>query len=445
MFKLKLVIDMRSPMAKSFLSLKQPKEMYFLALTEMSQRFAFWGVAYLLVLYLVEYQKFSDGAADQLFGIFTGITFVLPVLGGFIADRLNYRLPIIWGILATALGCFLIALGNLFLLYFGLAFLAIGAGIFTPSIYALLGSLYHQKHDLRDSGFSLYYSAVNIGAFLALVILGVISQAHSWNMAFLIAGVVQLLGLIPFCKALKTLKLENIAPISMISPHKKHPKLNPHERKRIWVICILSFFSILFWMAYNQGGSSMNLFALRYTDRHVMGFDMPPSWLLSSETLYLVILAIPLAKFYMYLSKRKMNPTPPMKSAISLFSMGLCFLVMAVGASQIPSGARTASISPSFLFVAFAFMALGEMLIAPIGLSLVTHLSPRRFTAMLVGIWYLCIGIAFYLGGAIAPLMSKLTNMNSFFGLFVVTSFIFGVILLLLVRKLNEMRHLKTL
>jgi POT family proton-dependent oligopeptide transporter len=432
-------------MKKSFLSLKQPKEMYLLALTEMSQRFAFWGVANLLVLYLVQYKSFSAYAADQLFGIFTGCAFVLPVLGGYIADRLNYRLPIIWGMLCSALGCFLIAIGSLSSIYLALFLLVIGGGIFTPSIYALLGTLYHHQHNLRESGFSIYYSSVNIGVFLAMIILGAIGQTHSWSVAFLLAGLVQLLGVIPFHKALKTIDIEQIAQATHLKSQKQRFKLQKHEINRIWVICILSFFSILFWMAYNQGGSSMNLFALNYTNRKILGFEMPASWLLSSESLYLIILAIPLAKLYMYLAKKKMDPTPPMKSTLSLFSIGICFLIMTIGAWQIPSGAQTAAISPSYLFIAYAFMALGEMLIAPIGLSLVTHLSPRRFAAMLVGIWYLCIGIAFYLGGAIAPLMSTLTHMNAFFGIFVVISFLFGSILLLIVKKLNAMRHLNTL
>ncbi|MBS0604009.1 MAG: peptide MFS transporter [Verrucomicrobia bacterium] len=432
-------------MAKSFLTLRQPKEMYFLALTEMCQRFAFWGVANLLVLYLVQNQQFTDSSADHLFGIFTGFAFVLPVLGGYIADRMNYRLPVIWGMLLTAIGCFLIATGSISMVYVALVFIAMGGGVFTPSIYALLGSVYHQQPQLRDSGFSIYYSAVNIGVFLAMFILGVIGHAVSWKAAFLLAGLVQLLGILPFQKAIKTFDIKKVAPISFITKHKKYPPLHRHEKNRIWVICILSFFSILFWMAYNQGGSSMNLFALNYTDRQVMGMQMPPSWLLSSEALYLVIFAIPLAKLYTYLGKKKKDPTPPMKSTLSLFAIGICFLIMAIGASQIPSGAKTAAISPFYLFTAYAFMALGEMLIAPIGLSLITHLSPRRYTAMLVGVWYACIGIAFYLGGAIAPLMSKLTNMNAFFGIFVIISFVAGVILLVLVRKLNEMRHLNTL
>ena len=427
------------------MSLKQPKEMYLFALTEMCQRFAFWGTGNLLVLYLVQKAAFTDAAADQLFGIFTGVAFILPILGGFIADRLNYRLPVIWGMLLTAFGSFLIATGAITLVYIGLAFIAVGGAIFTPSIYALLGNLYHHQHHLRESGFTIYYASVNIGVFLAMIILGALGQAKSWNLAFLIAGLVQLVGLIPFYKSMKTINAAKMTRERVAPEARKQPTLNRHEKSRIWVICILSFFSILFWMAYNQGGSSMNLFALRFTDLYAFGFKMPPSWLLSSESLYLVILAIPLAKLYHYLNKRKKDPTPPAKSVLSFFAMAICFLIMTIGASQIPSLATSATISPFYLFSAYIFMAVGEMLICPIGLSLITHLSPRRFTALLVGVWYVCIGAGFYLGGIIAPLMSKLTNLNSFFGIFVVVSAICGIILLMLVKKLNKMRHLGSL
>ncbi len=420
---------------------KQPKEMYLLALTEMCQRFAFWGVGNLLVLYLVQYQKFTDAKADQLFGIFTGIAFVLPVLGGFIADRLNYKLPVILGIILTSIGCLLISSGNLTMLYIALCFIAIGGAIFTPSIYALLGSLYRHQHHLRDSGFSIYYSGVNIGVFVAMILLGAIGQAHSWNLAFLVAGIIQLVGLIPFHKAIKTFDVTHITPGHTTSKINATP-LHSYEKERIWVICILSFFSILFWIAYNQGGSSMNLFALNFTNRYIGNFQMPPSWLLSAESLYLLLLAFPLAKAYTYLAKRHKDPTPPMKSAISLMMMGLCFLVMVIGSSSLPINATTGMVSPYYLLIAYAFMALGEMLIAPIGLSLITHLSPRRFTALLVGVWYLCIGVAFYLGGIIAPWMSQVKKMSYFFSIFVVASFVFGALLLLLVKRLNKMRHL---
>lgn len=444
MFKFKININRGTPMATTLSKDKQPRGMYLLALTEMCQRFAFWGVANLLVLFLVQHHRFSDSRADHLFGLFTGIAFILPILGGWVADRVNYRLPVIWGMLSTAIGCFLIAAGNITMVFWGLFFVAIGGSTFTPSIYALLGSLYHQHHRLRDSGFSIYYSLVNLGAFLAMIILGSLGQSNHWNGAFFLAGLVGLIGFIPFVGAQKYFDLKQISPLH-ISQDNKQPGMSPHEKRRIWVIAILCFFSILFWMAYNQGGSSMNLFALRFTDRQWGHFEMPPVWLLSSESLYLVVFAFPLAKLYLALSRRKFNLTPPMKSALSLFAIGLCFLIMAMGSSTIPSYARTAAISPGYLFSAYALMALAEMLIAPIGLSLITHISPRRFTAMLVGVWYLCIGVAFYMSGLVAPLMSQVKNINWFFSIFVVASFFFGVILLALVPKLNKMRHLQTL
>ncbi len=424
---------------------RQPKEMYLLALTEMCQRFAFWGIANLLVLYLVQYHKFTDKAADHLFGIFTGAAFVLPVLGGYIADRLNYRVPVFFGMILSSLGCFLMATGSATMIYPSLICVAVGGAVFTPSIYALLGSLYHHNHSLRDSGFTIYYASVNLGIFIAMIVLGLIGT-HHWNTVFIVAGIVQLFGFWPFRSAMRTVDGGKVAAMQHFkSKDVKKAKLHPHEKRRIWVICTLSFFSILFWMAFNQGGSSMTLFALKFTDRHLMGFEMPASWLLSSESLYLVILALPLAKLYSYLASKKMDPTPPMKSALSLFSIGICFLVMTIGASKIATGAMSAAISPSYLFIAYAFMALGEMFTCPIGLSLLTHLSPRRFTAMLVGVWYLCIGVAFYLGGLLAPLMSQMKNMNTFFGMFVLITFVFGFALLFLVKKLNRMRHLETL
>ncbi len=432
-------------MAKTPSMTAHPKEMYFLALTEMCQRFAFWGVANLLVIYLVQYQKFTDTSADNLFGLFTGFAFVLPVIGGYFSDLFNYRLPVIWGIYLTAAGCFLIALGTVTLLYVALICIALGAAVFTPSIYALLGSLYRKKHNLRDAGFSIYYSAVNIGAFAAMLTLGALGQAKLWDLAFMIAGIVQLFALYFFRRALRSPDLMNVSKLQHLKKGKKEAPLHRHEWHRIIVICVLSFFSIMFWMAYNQGGSSLNLFALRFTDRNFFGIEIPTVWLLSTETLYLVLFAMPLAALYHFLAKKKINPAPPTKSAYSLVSMGICFLIMVIASRSIPSGAESASINPMYLLFAYAFMALGEMLIAPIGLSLITHLSPHRFTALLVGVWYLCIGIAFYLGGMIAPLMSTLTTMSSFFNLFVIASFICAAFLFLLARKLDKMRHLNTL
>jgi len=421
---------------------RHPKEMYFLAVIEMCQRFAFWGIGNLLVLYLVQFHQFSDPSATHLYGLFTGIAFVLPLLGGYIADRTSHKGAVMIGSLSTALGCFLMATGNLDMLYAALFFAAIGASVFTPSIYTILGAVYKDKHHLREGGFSIYYSAVNIGVFLATFILGALGHTNEWAWAFIIAGLVQFAGLFVFLRLMENpiFTKMHAAPTKQTAAKNSAP-LKKEEKDRIVVICILSVVSILFWMAYNQGWSSMSLFSLRFTDRMIGGFEMPASWILSIESLYLIILAFPLAGLYMWLAKRKMDPSPPVKTVMSLAAMGLCFTIMMLGSRQIPAGAETAAISPFYPISAYFLMAVAEMLLAPIGLSLVTHLSPHRYTAFLVGVWYVCIGIAFYSGGWLAGLMSSMKDLSDFFNIFVLISFIPAVLLLLFVRKLNQMRH----
>ena len=434
-------------MSKKNLTHKHPPEMILLATVEICQRFALWGIANLLVLYLLQGHGMGADKAERIFGIFTGAAFVLPLVGGYISDHWDYHKSVFLGCILTALGCFLIALNTFSLLYLALVCVAIGGCLFTPSIYTLLGNVYHDRHHLREAGFSIYYAAVNIGVFLALIIMGVLGNAGNWSFAFALAGIVQLVGLIPLTIAFRRPALQNAYKGSRFHLHmgSGHQPLSSREKRRILVICTLAIFSILFWLSYNQGGSSLTLFALHYTDRHVGSFVIPPSWMLSMESLYLIILAVPLASFYVWLAKRKLDPSPPMKVAYSLVAMGICFLIMVLGSSSIPDGAQSGHISPFYLVFAYLFMAVGEMLLCPIGLALVTHLSPPRFTAFLVGVWYVCIGIAFYLGGEIATFMASITHLSDFFWIFVVATIIPAVILMLIARKLNHMRHLESL
>ncbi|MBS3904224.1 MAG: peptide MFS transporter [Simkania sp.] len=435
-------------MAKtSSLPTRHPPEMILLAFVEMCQRFAFWGIGNLLVLYLVQNHGMADAKADNIFGIFTGVAFVLPIFGGYLADRWNYRQPVIIGCLFTAIGCFLIASNILSLVYCALVLVAIGGCIFTPSIYSLLGSVYQDRHNLREAGFSIYYASVNIGTFAAMVILGAFGNAEHWSIAFTIAGVVQIFGLWPLYKAFKMPNLKKVPNTHKftLSFNVNNQALTKREKNRITVICVLSLISILFWLSYNQGGSSMTLYALKYTDRHIGSFEIPPSWLLSFESLYLVILAAPLASLYIFLSRRKLDPSPPMKTAFSLIAMGLCFAIMMFASRLIPDGAKTAATSPFYLISAYFLMAVAEMLLAPIGLALVTHLSPPKFTACLVGLWYVCIGIAFYSGGVVAGLMSSIKNLDLFFLIFVVLTIVPGIVLMFFNKKLNQLRHLESL
>lgn len=416
--------------------------MYLLALTEMCQRFAYWGIGNLLVLYLVKYFSYSTPRATHIFGAYTGIAFILPILGGYIADKWNYRSPIFLGSLLTAVGCFLMATLMEAMILPALALIAFGGGLFTPAIYSLLGSVYQKRPHIREGGFSIYYSAVNIGVFLAMIILGFL-QTVDWRLVFIISGCVQMLGLIPYFSI--NTKLKHLDVPSHYFIKKKddpnHFPLKKHEWDRIFVILVMTFISIVFWMAYNQMGSSMTLFALKYTDRHVGGFLVPTPWFTSFETFFLILFAFPLAHLYLFLRRIKSSASPPMKTALSLFFMGLCFLVMQRAAAHIPHGAGDALESPFYLIFAFGLMALAELFLAPIGLSLVTNLSPHRYRGLLTGVWFACIGIGFYLGGYFAGFMDTV-KLSSFFDIFVVSSFIPAFLLVLFSKKLDNMRHI---
>lgn len=412
--------------------------MYFLALVEMCQRFALWGIGNLLVLFLIHHYQLTDTKATHLYGIFSGIALIFPILGGYLADKKGYRLSVILGSLFTGLGCFLIVSGTLLFLYLGLLAIAFGSGLFTPSMYAILGHLYKDHHDQREGGFSIYYSIVTLGSFLGTFFLGALGHMHAWGLAFFMAGVLQLLSLLFFLSFMKKpVVIQKIAP-----PIKQSSFLKKSEKDRIAVIVVLSFISILFWAAYNQGWSSMSLFALQFTDRSLAQFELPASWLLSLESLYLVLLVFPLTFLYQWLAKKRLNPSPPLKTVFALIAMGFCFGILSLGANQIPPGAESGLVSPWYLIWAYFFMALGELLLAPIGLALVTHLSPHRYTAFLVGLWYVCVGVAFYLGGVLGGMMTKLQSIANFFEIFSLWMFLPAALLLFFVRKLNQMRHL---
>jgi len=421
---------------------KHPKEMYLLALTEMCQRFAYWGIGYLLVLFLVKYFSYSTVKATQLFGAYTGIAFILPILGGYVADKWNYRSPILLGSILTACGCFLLASLQENMIIPSLILIGFGGGLFTPSIYALLGTIYTHKQQIREGGFSIYYASVNVGVFAAMIILGYLQTVH-WRLVFIISGCVQLLALIPYFKTISRLHYPEVPCHSSVAKKTDSHKclLKKYERERICVIVIMTCVSILFWMAYNQAGSSMTLFALKFTDRHIAGFEVPTPWFISSQTLFLILLAPPLARLYFFLKKFRPIATPPMKTALSLFCTGLCFLIMQRAAVHIPFGATSAHITPWYLICSFALMALAELFLAPIGLSLITHLSPHRYRGLLTGIWFTCIGIGFYLGGYLAGFMASMP-LSTFFDIFVITSFASSFLLFLFGKKLETMRHI---
>lgn len=419
---------------------KHPKELWILALIEMCERFAFWGIGNLLVLYLIEYYDFPNAKAAHIYGAFTGAAAFLPLVGGWVADRWNYQSPLILGMLVNVIGCLLIATGIENLLYLALVIVACGYGIFTPSIITVLGYTYRDKPALREAGFSIYYASINLGVFLALLSLGTIAKLVNWNTAFIVAGVVQLIGFVPlFIYLAKHKETYHGLKASQKETRASRRPLTSVEKKRLFVIGVFSIVSILFWAAYNQGFSSMAIFAHEFMDKKVGSISIPEGVFMSSESFFLLVLAPILAVLYDKLQKIRKDPSPAKKTALSLFFLAACFLVMMVGSAHIPASATAAQVSWTYLIGAYFLMAVGEMLLAPIGLSMISKLAPPRYTALAIGCWYVCVGIAFYNGGLLAGLMGQTGGLFNFFSIFVAMTVIPGILMFLFSKKLTKL------
>jgi len=429
-------------MFKSFS--KHPKELWILALTELCERFAFWGVGNLLVLFTIEYYQFSHEKSTQIYGIFTGCAAFLPLVGGWLADRWNYQSPMLLGALFNAVGCFLLASGYYPFFYFSLFLIAFGYGIFTPSILTVLGYTYRDRPQLREAGFSIYYASINIGVFLALASIGTVAKLFSWHLALALAGIVQVIGLIPLIWYLVHHK-ETYRALKVFQKEVRSDKrpLTGKEKSRIWVIVVFYIVSIFFWMAYIQSFSSMEIFAHDFMNKKVWGMSLSEGVFLSSESFFLILLAPFLSWVYARLQKRGQDPSPASKTCYSLFFLAACFLVMMLASLQIPAGAPRASVPSGYLIFSLFLMAIGEMLLAPIGLSMVSRLAPHRYAALSIGLWYVSVGIAFFSGGMLAGLMEKMGTLTHFFGLFVVIALVPAIAMAFAAKKLTKMSHLQ--
>ncbi len=422
---------------------KHPKELWILALTELCERFAFWGVGNLLVLYLIEYYQYPNSQATHTYAIFSGCAAFLPFVGGFVADRWNYQSPLLLGALVNAIGCFLLATGIHELLNVALVIIALGYGIFTPSIITVLGYTYRHKPELREAGFSIYYASINIGVFLALASLGTVANLVSWNIAFMIAGIVQIVGLIPLIFYLIKHKetYQSLKSAQKEGRKAKH-SLKPIEKDRLIVVGVFCLISIFFWAAYNQAFSSMAIFAHDFMNKTIGNISLPESIFMSSESFFLILLAPVLAILYAKLQKSHRDPSAAIKTSLSLFFIAACFFLMMIASAKIPATAVKANVSSAYLVGAYFLMAVGEMLLAPIGLSMITRLTPSRYTALSVGIWYVCVGLAFYNGGLLAGLMEKVGGLFNFFSIFVAMTLIPALVLLFFSKKLTKLSHL---
>lgn len=511
--------------------LGHPSGLFVLFFTEMWERFSYYGMRALLVLFLVsslleEGWGWERSDALVLYAWYTGLVYLTPIIGGFLADKIfGYRKAVVLGAFIMTLGHASMALegmSNIFF-YLGLLCLILGNGLFKPNISSIVGQLYKGNGKEKDAGYTIFYMGINAGAFLGILLCGYIGEKVGWHYGFGLAGIFMFLGMLQFYFAQSIFGNIGLSPkqtqdlddsvedtieeigenIEDVADEAENSKV---VRDRITVIGIFAVFTIFFWWAFEQAGGSMTIFAADYTDRALEGSaantfkivntiitlvpmvvitwvlimlfkqtfgkysmsnvwlglsfviiwgiviwmlkkefssdatEVPASWFSVLNSLFIILFAPLFSKVW----ESKFNPSGPIKFALGLILLGIGFAVLSYGASAIPEGAKSASVSLMFLVVAYLFHTLGELCISPVGLSYVSKLAPLKLVGLMFGIWFIANFIANFLGGITGSYIDQISEeygLSTFFLIFTVIPIAAAVILVVINPMMKRMMH----
>ncbi len=480
----------------------QPTGLYVLFFTEMWERFSYYGMRAILLLFLIDNVRGGLGLTEAegaaIYGIYTSSVYLLSLPGGWVADNLLGQRRAIWfGGIIIMLGHIILAVpASTSLFYLGLVVVSIGTGLLKPNISTLVGELYPEGGARRDAAFSIFYMGINLGSLLGITIVGYLGQRVGWHYGFGAAAVGMGLGLITFrllgqkhlghvgnaARAAGTLAgatdRTNNRPILIFlaavvllvaTLHLTHVLdlttatglaqamgtlismvalgyfgfimlaggLTAAEKKRVTVIFVFFLAAAVYWAGNEQQGSSLQIFAERYTDLNFGGFSLPSSWFQNLNPAFILSLSPVLAGLWLFLANRNISYAAPAKMATSLLLLGLAYAVMVVAANVALTGTRT---SPLYLTLTYLFFTLGELFVSPVGLSAVSKLAPKRYASQLMGIWF----IGSSLGNLIAGLFAggfdekNVAQMPALFQSVAVFSVGAGLVLLVFSRPLKR-------
>jgi POT family proton-dependent oligopeptide transporter len=434
---------------------KQPKGLFLLFGVEMWERFSFYGMRAILPLFIADRVSgglgWSHASASRLMSWYGFSAYTLPLAGGYIADRYlgTHRSMVVGGAIIAA-GHFCLAAPGMFPFFLGLALVVLGTGFFKANASTMVGQLYREGDRRRDGGYTIFYMGINVGALLGQFICGFLGENDrwGWHYGFGAAGVGMVLGLALYV-ALRPRYLAGIGerPVSTradSAPRASAP-LTVAERRHLAALVIIMLFTIPFWMAFEQTGTSMNFFASEHTQRWIGGFHVPAAWFQMVNPFVLITSAPFLAALWTRLAERGRDPSTPAKMAIALTLMGLGFVVM-VGGSRGSAGG--ALVSPWWLVGAYVLHTFGELCLSPIGLSFVSKLAPAKFASLMMGAWFFATGISELIAGQLAAFTDKVASgevfhifggQADFFFIFVVSSFVTALVLALVTPRLKKL------
>lgn len=421
-----------------------PRGLFVLFYAEMWERFSYYGMRALLVLYLTKHWLFGDGKANLIYGAYGALVYIMPVLGGILADRyLGQRKAVIFGGILLAIGHGLMAVEgtggqtdptiNVF--WSALAFIIVGSGFLKANISVIVGQLYKIADTRRDAAYTIFYMGVNVGAAMGTILVGYLGETIGWSYGFGLAGIGMLVGLVIFVLGRPALRGQGEAPrlLTQIKEYSLYGiglaavamvwiliqyqdaiqnllivsgvamlgytlyeafKLPKHPRERIFAMLFLIALNPLFWGLFEQAGGSLNL----YTDKYVDKGGVPTSLFQSINPIYIVLFAPVFAALWQWLGRKGLEPSAPAKFGLALTQVGLGFLIFVWGANSVGAAAMTPVV---FVFLVYLFHTTAELCLSPVGLSAMARLSPVHLASFVMGAWFYMTAVGNFVAGKI--------------------------------------------
>lgn len=426
-----------------------PKGLYILFFTELWERFSYYGMRAILVLFMISTATgdnpgygWGEDRALEIYGWYTMAVYVMSIPGGWIADKVwgQKRTVLIGGLLLVA-GHSVLAVDATWAFFAGLALIVLGVGGLKPNISTMVGGLYPPGDDRRDKGFTIFYIGINIGALLAAIIVGYVGEKIGWHYGFGLAGIGMLIGQIVFMWGQKYLKGVGEATKAM-TPEEKAAKKRPLtlvEKDRMKVMFISFALIIVFWGAFEQAGGLMNIYTKQKTDLYLafINFHVPASWFQSVNSFFIITLGVPIAAFWSRRKHRRKEASSLFKMAIGVMIMGWGFLFMSAASLQFQSAGESAMY---WLVLAYMFHTIGELCASPVALSFITKLAPLKYASFMMGAYFAATGLGNKVAGLLGEWSQTVGELEIFTGIAVFCTLV-GILVLLVLKPLKRLTH----
>lgn len=477
---------------------KYPKQLWFLFLSEMWERFSFYGMRGMLTVFMVEKLLLNEHDANLQYGATQAFVYTLAFVGGLFADKiLGFRKSIFWGGILMIIGSFTLAFSPKDLFYLGISFTIVGTGFFKPNISTMIGSLYKADDPRRDAGFGLFYSGINIGALIGGALCIHVADKYSWNAAFSLAGIAMTLGLIIFIFTKRTLGpiglsplagkftaskirmydimvyigslviiplilllvsnsaytdifMYTVGPLTLLYIVYEMFKYNKTERQKLMAAMVFIIFSIFFWAFFEQAGGSLSLFARYNLDHTVAGITLDPNEVNnSSNSLFVIAFSPIIGLLWLWLNKRKLEPNTVVKFGLGFLFLSIAFYVFYY--TRFFANMATGITSLNVFTLAYLIITIGELCLSPIGLSIMTKLSPKPLHGVMMGMWFLASAYGQYAAGILgagmatvnekATLTEKLISYTDGYKQLSIYALIAGIVLIVISPLIRKLMH----